>query len=154
MSKSRRFFLKSGALAVLTAGLAFQGVRTALAQDQGDDFPIPNEVQKDPLMAYNRSTFEPYVHSIFQVPDAQGRLINLTLISVTQYIPPRDKVTTSPPRPMDSFALMFRAARSLPPFTSIHKMRHAALGEFNIFLSPRRTTNGRWYYEAVFSRTL
>jgi hypothetical protein len=154
MLRSRRFFLKSGTLAALTAGLAIKGVHAVLAQSQGEDFPIPPEAQRDPLMAYDRSAFEPYVNSIFQVPDAQGRLVSLTLVSVTGYVAKRAKVTTFSPRPIDSFSLMFRATRSLPPFTSIHRMRHPALGEFNIFLTPRQIPNGSWYYEAVFSRKL
>jgi hypothetical protein len=155
MSNSRRLFIKSGTLAALTAGLALKGVHSVVAQKRGNaEFRIPSAVQRDPLMAYDRSAFEPYVNSIFQVPDALGRMISLTLVSVKNYVPPRTRITTGTLPPTDSFSLMFRAERSLPPFTSIHRMRHAALGDFNIFLTPRISSDGNWFYEAVFCRKL
>ena len=45
---------------------------------------------------------------------------------------------------------MFRADRGLPPFTSIHRVKHAALGEFDLPDSQNRTDD-RLYYEAVFN---
>jgi hypothetical protein len=46
---------------------------------------------------------------------------------------------------------MFRASRPLPPFTSIHKISHPALGKFDLFLTPHPADDGGILYEAVFS---
>jgi Domain of unknown function (DUF6916) len=157
MPRSRRFFLKSATLAALCAGFALESASFVLAQgpgqsDPSQDFPIPREAQQDLLFSYNRATFEPYVNSIFQAPDALGRMVNLTLLSVTAYKPnPKAKLMPVPARELDSFSLIFRASRRLPAFTSIHKMRHAALGDFDLFLTPREN-DGAIFYEAVFSR--
>jgi Domain of unknown function (DUF6916) len=151
MSTSRRFFLKSGTLAALVAGFGLENVRFVYGQGT-TDFPIPLEAQQEPTYMFNQGTFEPYVNSIFQAPDAQGRLINLTLQSVTPYRPkPRTKLTLTAARKTDSFSLMFRADRNLPPFTSIHRVRHAALGQFDLFLTPRTGIDGTKYYEGVFN---
>jgi len=45
---------------------------------------------------------------------------------------------------------MFKAARPLPPFTSIHQISHPSLGKFDLFLTPREK-DGAFYYEAVFN---
>ncbi len=44
----------------------------------------------------------------------------------------------------------FQSSEELPPFTSIHRMKHPALGNFDLFLTPREK-DGEFYYEAVFN---
>jgi hypothetical protein len=51
----------------------------------------------------------------------------------------------------DSFNLIFKASGGLPPFTTIHKVNHPALGEFDLFLTPRTGDNGDRFYEAVIN---
>jgi hypothetical protein len=46
---------------------------------------------------------------------------------------------------------MFKATSPLPEFTSIHKISHPALGQFDLFLTPRPQAGGTVYYEAVFN---
>lgn len=153
MSTSRRFFLKSSTLAALVAGIGLKNVPFALGQDQ--DYPIPLEAQQDPVYFFRASTFEPYVKGIFQAPDARGRMVNLVLLSVTSYKPsPRTRITTSAPRPAEAFSLMFRASRALPPFTSIHKITHSALGTFDLALTHRVGTDQKDYYEAIINHKL
>jgi len=38
------------------------------------------------------------------------------------------------PRTSDSFTLLFRAPRELPPFTTIYVIEHPVLGKFDLFL--------------------
>ena len=42
------------------------------------------------------------------------------------------------------------ASDELPPFTSIHTIKHPALGEFDLFLSKRKTDDGI-FYDAVIN---
>jgi hypothetical protein len=153
MALSRRFFLKSGTMTAIAAGLAFSPNHLVFGQRsiQGTSlgFPIPLTAQNEPTYMFTRSTFDPYVGGIFQAPDALGNMISLTLVSATTNSSTA-KISTGRVRQTDSFSLMFKAERALPPFTSIHQISHPSLGKFDLFLTPREK-DGVYYYEAVFN---
>ena len=157
MHLPRRGFLKSGMLTALSAGFALSNAKLAFGQKQrrvttAIDYRIPIRAQQEPTYYFTRATFDPYVGDIFQAPNARGKMITLTLVSVTAYQPQANtRITTKQARDSDCFSLMFRAAEWLPPFTSIHKISHPALGKFDLFLTPRQGPNGEILYEAVFN---
>ena len=158
MQLPRRTFIKTGTLTAVSAGLALSAARSTFSQNprsRGTDYEIPLKAQEAATFSFTRGTFEPYVGDIFQAPNALGRKVSLTLLDVKAYKTKDDtKLTTKTPRETDSFSLTFSATERLPRFTSIHKVSHPALGEFDLFLSPRETKNGKLFYEAVFNRTL
>lgn len=153
MGISRRLFIKSGTLTAIAAGVAFGPKHLAFGQHrtQGTSlgFQIPITAQKEPTYMFTRATFDPYVGGIFQAPDARGRMISLTLLRATTN-KPTAKLSTGMPIATDSFSLMFKAARQLPQFTSIHRVSHPSLGKFDLFLTPQEK-DGEFYYEAVFN---
>jgi hypothetical protein len=156
MAISRRRFIKSGALTAIAAGVALNPQTLAFAQrrTQGTSlgFQIPVAAQKEPTYMFTSGTFQPYIGSIFQAPDARGRMISLTLVSVTTYKPSKStKLSTGTSVETDSFSLIFKASSALPEFTSIHKVSHSALGKFDLFLSPHSLAGKERIYEAVFS---
>lgn len=156
MPISRRFFLKSGTLTALAAGVALNSNHLAFGQTrtQGVNlgYPIPITAQQQPTYMFTRATFDPYVGSIFQAPNARGGMVNLTLLSVTTNKPSTTtKISTAPARETDSFSLMFKAAGPLPPFTSIHQISHPALGKFDLFLTLHSQEGKALMYEAVFN---
>lgn len=110
---------------------------------------IPIEAQKDPVFWFTYETFEPYVGGIFQAPNSRGELVELRLERATKYV--ASNTVTKRSRRSDSFSLMFKASEGLPPFTSIHSIRHPALGEFDLFLTPKRGPEGEFLYEAVIN---
>jgi hypothetical protein len=153
---SRRFFLKSGTLTALAAGVVLRpnylafGQRSAQGTSLG--YQIPIKAQQEATYTFTRATFDPYVGGIFQAPDARGRMVSLTLLSATSNKPSATtKISTGTKRETDSFSLMFKASRALPPFTSIHQVSHPSLGKFDLFLTPRPQPNGVMLYEAVFN---
>ena len=156
MAISRRFFLKSGTLTAIAAGvvsrpnlLAFGQRRT---QSTNIGYQIPIKAQQQPTFMFTRATFDPYVGGIFQAPDARGKMVSLTLLSATSNKPSATtKISTGTKRETDSFSLMFQAARTLPEFTSIHTVSHPALGKFDLFLTPHPQAGGGMLYEAVFN---
>ena len=155
MAISRRFFLKSGTLTALAAGVALNPNLPAFGQRRSQQtnlgFPIPISAQKEPTFMFTRATFDPYVGGIFQAPDALGKMVSLTLVSAKSNKPSADtKISTTTARATDSFSLMFKAERQLPPFTSIHQISHPSLGKFDLLLTPREK-DGTYYYEAVFN---
>ena len=158
MAISRRFFLKSGTLTALAAGVAFSPNHLAFGQKRSVSttagstnlgYQIPITAQQQPAFMFTRATFDPYVGGIFQAPDARGRLVSLTLLSATTNRP-KSKISTAQARQTDSFSLMFKAEEPLPKLTSIHKISHPALGKFDLFLTPREK-DGEFFYEAVFN---
>ena len=159
MSVSRRKFIKSGALTALSAGLIFKAGESAFGQKRIPERPIsrlevPYEAEQNPILYYNRATFEPYVGGTFIGRDARGRAVELTLQRVTEYKPnKRMRLTTGGTRNTESFALTFSASRSLPPFTSIHMIEHAVLGKFDLFLQ-RSGDNSQILYQAIITHLL
>jgi len=151
MSFERRRFLKSATLAAVSTGMTLGFGRAAMGQKKGKELdhligpPIPIKAQQEPLYYFSEAMFRPYLNDIFQAPDWRSTLVDLKLISVDGY-----KHNSVQARETKSFALMFKASNPLSPFTSIHRMRHPALGKFDLFLTPREK-DGAFYYEAVFN---
>ena len=159
MSVSRRKFIKAGTLTALSACLIFKAGESAFGQKKVPDrpvskFDVPYEAQQNPILYYDRATFEPYVGGTFIGRDARGRTIELKLLRVTEYKPnPRATITTGSIRNTESFALTFSASRSLPPFTSIHLIEHAVLGKFDLFLQ-RTGNDSQLIYQAIITHLL
>jgi hypothetical protein len=156
MAISRRFFLKSGTLTAIAAGVAFNPNHLVFAQRRTQStnlgYQVPITAQQEPTYMFTRATFDPYVGSIFQAPNARGQMVSLTLLSATSNKPSATtKISTSKARETDSFSLMFKAAGPLPEFTSIHKISHPSLGKFDLFLTPHSTEGKELFYEAVFN---
>ena len=157
MPLPRRSFLRNALKSTLSAGLLLAASRVGLAQKSSgvrlpppiNPLDIPLEAQKDPVFLFAESTFKPYLGGIFQAPNARGEMIELRLIKIQKHEPVNR--LTKLARTSDSFSLIFQASGELPPFTSIHKISHPALGNFDLFLSPRKTDDGERFYEAVIN---
>ncbi len=155
MPLPRRSFLRDAFKSTLSIGLLMAASQASLAQNGHGAAPpinpldIPLEAQRDPVFMFAESTFRPYLGGIFQAPNARGEMIELRLIKIQKHDPVNR--VTGRARTTDSFSLIFKASDELPPFTSIHKISHPALGNFDLFLSPRKTDNGECFYEAVIN---
>ena len=157
MPIARRSFLRNAFKSTLSLGIVLAGAQLTFGQkSQGVRLPpptdprdIPLEAQKDAVFMFAESTFKPYLGGIFQAPNARGEMIELRLIKIQKHEPVNR--LTKRARTSDSFSLIFKASDELPPFTSIHQISHPALGNFDLFLTPRKTENGERFYEAVIN---
>jgi hypothetical protein len=157
MPLPRRTFLRDAFKSTLSVGLLLAASRAGFGQTRsGVRLPPPNnpldiplEAQKDPVFRFVEATFRPYLNGIFQAPNARGEMIELRLIKIGKHA--QVNRLTKLARTSDSFSLIFEASAELPPFTSIHKISHPALGNFDLFLSPRKTDDGERFYEAVIN---
>jgi hypothetical protein len=155
MPHTRRAFVRDGLCSVISVAFLLAGSRAGLAQTgQGQGrvssntpSAIPIDAQKDPVYFFTQDTFKPYVNGIFQAPNARGEMIDLRLTKVEGH-KSSDKLTQ---RQTTGFTLTFKASAELPPFTSIHTIRHSALGEFDLFLTRHKTEEGDLFYEAVIN---
>src|SRR6476660_3460709 len=152
MPISRRLFLMSGMMTTIAAAVSLNSQTVSFAQTGAwQGLQIPLTAQQQPTYMFTRSTFVPYIGGIFQTSDARGRLISLTLLSATAYKPATNRLAKGTPIETDSFSLTFKAARALPESTSIFKVSHPALGEFDLFLSLHSELQKEPIYEAVFN---
>jgi hypothetical protein len=153
MLLARRKFVQSSLLFAASAFLFSESAGSVLAQALSGDGQLSTEVLRDPVFRFTRETFEPYVGGYFEAPGPRGKLIALKLIRIDVY----EAKSTLMPKPgveTNSFTLVFKAEAELPTFTSIHPIKHGALGEFNLFLTRRGGDDGEIYYEAVFNHLL
>lgn len=160
MPISRRFFMKSGTMTALSAGLFFGPNLLAFGQKTKRetntiDRQIPSAARKDLLDYYTRETFEPYIGTNFQARGALGEKVNLTLTKVTAYKPQsKTSITTGKARQTESFSLTFSASGPLPAFSNIPSLYHDVLGKLDLFLTSHVDEAGNLFYEAVINRVI
>jgi hypothetical protein len=165
MPVTRRSFLKSGATSVLTTAIALGQFTPAHGQEKpkrdskpspasADEKQIPFKAQQSPLSFFHADTFRPYVGGIF-VARAGRDSAELKLTAVRDCSPKSTtKITTGKAPRTECFALEFSSDKGLTDLTSIYDIEHAALGQFQLFLTRRDGANGESLYEAVFNRLL
>lgn len=159
MSVTRRSFLKSGAMSVLTTSIVLSSGAAIFGQDRQQpnpalDFQIPFQAKQSPMFYFNRETFQPYVGGIF-IARAGKRSIKMTLMNVRDCTPTaKGLLLTKKSRPSDCFALEFRASGTLTDLTTIYDIEHGALGTFALFMTRRDGPRGTYFYEAVFNHAL
>jgi len=146
MTMPRRTFLRDAFRSTLSVGLVIAAARAGFGQKSAG---VPLEAQKDPVFSFTALTFEPYVGDIFTTPNARGEAIELKLVKLNK-LETTNRLTKLA-RPSKSFSLQFKASDELPPFTSIYRISHPALGKFDLFLTRRKTDEGDLYYEAVIN---
>jgi hypothetical protein len=164
MSVTRRRFLKSGATAVLAAGLVFRAGAPAFGQDKkrpsadtSRGFQVPYEAQQDPVFFFTRATFEPYIGGVFTTRGLGGGTVELTLVAVHDWnarpatTTKRGPTAATESRRTDCFSLLFRASGKLPELSTIYRLEHGALGSFNLFMTASKGPKGELFYEAVIN---
>jgi hypothetical protein len=153
MSVSRRSFIRSAAVCALATGALLRTPLAAFGQAAGAalDFPIPYEAATSPVFHYTQATFEPYLQGIFVAAGGRTRTVELQLVEIRGYAPPSGALFTARAhRQTDCFSLLFRSAAPLSQLSSIHTLEHAALGEFDLFLT-ESVVRGEYFYEAVIN---
>jgi hypothetical protein len=126
------------------------------------DFEPPVQSQADILNYLTRSSLEPYVKSIFEVPVKRGmfsRSVPLTLVSATgvsQWFKflKSSKSISADVADEQCFSLLFRGSLSKPLKQGVYDMQHPALGKLHVLLVPtvHRDTSAL-YYEVAFSHS-
>jgi hypothetical protein len=144
-------------MSALVTSLAFNASALVFGQslrrsDPAVDFQIPHEATQSPTFYFTRDTFEPYVGGIFTTRGVGGRTVNMKLQPIRDCTPKTTtRLMTKPARKSDCFALTFRAPARLSDLTTIYRLKHGALGEFDVFMTERAGVRGVYFYEAVFN---
>lgn len=158
MPISRRKFLRSSTTTALFAGLALQPLKAAFAQSSdpqrttadpaSTNFQIPQEAMRDRVFYFQKSTFEPHLNTDFVVRAG-------VLVSTLRLVEVEDCGGDSAGAG-ECFSLTLRADRPLSDLRTIHVFEHAALGEFNMFVSATKKLkdpDGLYYVAVINHRT-
>jgi hypothetical protein len=106
---------------------------------------------------FTAATFEPYVGGYFQTLNTRGQVVALKLLKVEKFEARKKQKFEMRAAIMrnavqtNSFSLLFVSEERLPQFTTIYKIEHAALGQFDLFLTAGTGKQGELYYQAVFN---
>jgi hypothetical protein len=92
-----------------------------------------------------KASFQENLHTTFAVACSPQQSIDLELIEVREG-------RTSPRQ--EQFAPLFRGPVATPLSQGMWSLNHAALGQFDLFMTPVGADQDGYYYEAVFNRLL
>lgn len=157
MTVSRRRFLRASSVLALSAALPLSlstlasGQKRKAAQPGTDRPAVPLAAQRDPLYNYTRETFAPYVNSVFIVNSIP--LAEITLIEVKETALVVDKRAARVPVG-ECFTLVFRGPDRTRFTQNTYTLEHAALGKFNLFITPTDRPGREQFYTAVINRRL
>ena len=89
-----------------------------------------------------KADFEPHIATIFQVAPVGMEPVPVELVKV------EDKSSAA----LDAFSLMFKGSMDRVFCHDTHRVRHADMGELELFLGPVHTGKmDAVYYQAIFS---
>ncbi len=97
------------------------------------------------LEKLTRTLLLEHLNSKFQMFVDAETAVEIELLEVEQ--------RRSTPR-QEQFAIVFRAPASVPAQQGLYRIKHDALGEFEILLVPFKRDNDSVYFEAYFNRLL
>ena len=159
MPISRRKFLRSSTVAALFGSLALHPLKSVFAQKSEPDprsthtnFEIPQEAKRDRVFYFTKSAFAPHLNTDFVVR-AGVIVTTLRLIEVEDCGAKDDEARDGAG---ECFSLTFRADRTLSDLRTIHVFEHAALAEFNLFVSETkrlRDPEGLYYVAVINHQT-
>lgn len=155
MPITRRSFIKNTTLIALGAAFANQAGSLVFGQSNAKssaNFPIPPGAQADILYYSGYDMFAPYVNSMFTTGGARGEIVQMTLTSVTRYVPDaKTRISTANGPTTQTCSLMFSASGKLPAFSDIPTLHHPALGKLDMFLVYHGEGSTGYIYEAVIN---
>ena len=150
MKRSRREFLKAGAMAAVATGIPLAMVNAAPGWSQQPrriGWPASRSGRED---VYSLATFAPHVESSFNVRTGINR-VQLTLVEAADLNPAT--TGSSACGQGECFALRFAVPLHHQFPQGIHSIEHPALGQFPLFLAPVGRPTLFVIYEAVINRT-
>jgi uncharacterized protein DUF6916 len=156
MPISRRKFLGTGTLAVLSAAVPLKAAAEALDRSglSPDAFSsTPNSAKTSSLL--NQQAFSNCLGSEFRISDQNGGRIRTKLIEVYDWNPKLTKgskaLVSKRKFPKECFSAVFLAPPGARLLQHTYKVEHSTLGEFSLFLVPAGRSRQGTYYEAVFN---
>lgn len=156
MPISRRKFIGTGTLAVLTAGFPLKAAAEALSRpglSPDAISPTPNSAK--PISLLSQQSFSSCLGSEFRFAGENGGGIRAKLIEVYDWKPALAKrskaLISKTTASKECFSVVFRAPAGAKLSQHTYTVEHSTLGKFSIFLVPAGRSGRDTYYEAVFN---
>lgn len=155
MPISRRKFLGTGTLAVLSAAVPLKAAAEVLDRPglSSDFSSTSNSAQPSALL--NQQAFSNCLGSEFRIADREGARIRAKLIEVYDWKPKLAKqskgLVSKPIVPKECFSAVFLAPPGARLLQHTYTIEHGTLGKFSLFLVPMGRSRQGTYYEAVFN---
>ncbi len=157
MTVSRRQFMRAGSVFAVAAGLSLGFADLAVGQKKrrpnapSTDTIIPYQAQRDALFHMTRETFSQYVNTTFVIDPGYTFPIETRLVEVKDLRSIADQKRNTPGK--ECFSILFQPVgeESLVK-QSTYRIRHDALGTFDLFVVPMHDKQGRLFYEAIINR--
>lgn len=158
---NRRRFLRTGTMALVSAGLWLEGKAVAFGQENVRAASgSPSQQSKTRL---TRSTFTPYLTQYFSTK-LNGAIIYLQLITIgdlqnvsisSTSIKKQDTAAFQAKLKDECFTLLFASSNEVLLPQEAWTLSHPSLGNIEIFLVPvERPLGSLHYYQAVFNRLM
>jgi len=150
MAISRRRFIKSGTLVVLSAGLPLKVAAESLNPDAaiGSGVIGPTTTNGSQL---DLNSFSKYLKTDFQLSGPGVPTVRAKLIEVHD-LKSQAKGSATNAKSKECFSAVFVASASAPFAQDTYNVEHPSLGKFSMFVVPRRQGTNGIQYEAVFNR--
>jgi len=143
MAISRRNFLQVGAVAAVAAGTPVS-MRAFASSDKNQKGVSSRGI---PLMS--KATFTPLLNTPFQILPDRKQKVRVELVEVADLTPAKQKRANSAGE--ECFSLAFRTSSYPRLKQETYRLRHASLGEFDLFIGPVKNEKYGMIYEAIIN---
>ena len=148
MSISRRKFLGTGTLAVLTAALPVKALANELAKSSGSTFTGGSAAGTFTL---DSAAFTRCLNTKFRLRKLNADSAVVKLVAVNQWQSGSSN-SRSKAVGRECFSAMFLGSHDAPLQQDTYSAEHESLGNFQIMIVPMGMSEQGVYYEAVFNR--
>src|SRR5262245_24529538 len=145
--------MKAGTIASLSAAIPLTSVIDALGQEvvtQDGLYKVPPEIEAE-RADFSEEVFSRYINTDFRIMTSLFTLIHLELIKVSRW-DPESGLKVGKTAKLDTFSVIFRGPRNTKLESRTYRVSHAAMGTFELFLSPVNDHRKERFYQAVFNR--
>jgi hypothetical protein len=157
MDSRRRLFLRSGMMAAFCAalplkfsGLAAFGRGTETSRERWGNGQISAASMRDPVYYLTVDSLSPYVGTQFSFSLNRFKTARMKLVEVEDLRPAAVKESTIVGK--DCFSILFQGPSSLPLKQDSYRLKHPALGEFSLLVTPVYSKRRGLFYEAIINR--
>jgi hypothetical protein len=138
------------ALPLKFKGFAAFGQGARKSGEQYGTGRIPAASMRDPVYYMTVATFAPYVGAQFSLSLGGLKSVGLKLVNVEDLRPAALRESTVVGK--DCFSILFQGPSRLPLKQDTYRLRHPALGEFSLLITPVIAKREGAFYQAIINR--
>jgi hypothetical protein len=138
------------ALPLKFSGLAAVERGTGTSSAGWGNGQIPAASMRDPVYYLTADSFSPHVGTQFSFSFNRFKTVQMKLVKVEDLRPAAVKESTIVGK--DCFSILFQGPSNLPLNQDSYRLKHPALGEFTLLVTPVYAKRPGLFYEAIINR--